>query len=225
MSAGIGTGIYTPREVSRLAGLSSSRVTRWARGYSFRSSGSSRRSEPVIAREPDHTQSLNFLDLVEVLFVKSFLEHGVKMRTIRCAAEKAVELFGTHHPFAVKKFETDGRTVFARLEDRDKSHERILDIVRGQSEFLAVVSRYLKQIDYDYAGEASRWWPLGKSEPIVVDPKLSFGTPVTAAGHVPTFAIFGALTAGESAEKVADWYDIPVREVGAAKKFEQRMAA
>ena len=91
--------------------------------------------------------------------------------------------------------------------------------------FPEVVSQYLKQLDYDVAGEATRWWPLGKLEPVVVDPGLSFGAPVTTDGKVPTRSIFGALTAGETEQSVAKWYGISIDEVRAAEKFEQRLAA
>jgi uncharacterized protein (DUF433 family) len=182
MVTGIGTGIYTSREVSHLTGLSPSRVARWVSGYAFRTGSTIRQSGPLIGRDSDHGPSLTFLDLIEVLFVKAFLEQGVSMRTIRAAAGKAIELFETHHPFAVK-------------------------------------------IDYDVAGEAARWWPLGKKEPVVIDPKRAFGEPVTTSGNVPTRSIFGAISAGETEQSVAKWYGISIDEVRAAEKFEQRLAA
>lgn len=225
MITGIGTGIYTPREVSHLTGLSPSRVTRWVSGYSFRRGETVRQSGPLIVRNSDHGPSLTFLDLVEVLFVRAFLEHGVTMKTIRTAAAKAVDLFKTHHPFAVKRFETDGRAVFARLIQGDPPTEQVMNVVDGQAVFPEVVCRYLKQLDYDVAGEAARWWPLGKTEPVVVDPNVSFGVPVTTEGYVPTQSVFGALRAGETEQSVANWYGISIDEVRAAEKFEQRLAA
>jgi hypothetical protein len=221
----IGTGIYTPREVARLAHIHPSRLTRWTAGYTFQSGGRPHQSPPIVSRERDHGPSLTFLDLIEVLFVKSFLDHGVKMRTIREAASKARELFGKHHPFAIRKFETDGRAIFAVLAKLDKSAEILLNVVDGQTSFASIISMYLKQIDYDPVGEASRWWPLGKDEPIFIDPRFSFGTPLTKTGHVPTNAIHLALKAGDSADDIARWFDIPLGEVRAAEMFQQRMAA
>jgi len=221
----IGTGIYTAREVARFAGLSPSRVVRWMSGYDFKARESVRHANSSIAREADHGPSLTFLDLIEVLFVKSFLEHGVKMRVIREAAQRAVDLFGTHHPFAIKRFETDGRDIFTRLVPKGRATDRMINVVDGQTMFTEVISLYLKQIEYDHLGDAAKWWPLGKAEPVLIDPKVSFGTPITAAGHVPTHAIHCALAAGDSESDVAKWFDIPIEEVRAAEKFQQRLAA
>src|SRR5450631_329365 len=88
VSAGLGRGVYTGRETARLSGLRSERVTRWARGYSFSTpSGAKSSSPPIFAvdRPTDGPLALSFLDLVEILFVRAFLDQGVSMHTIRRA--------------------------------------------------------------------------------------------------------------------------------------------
>jgi uncharacterized protein (DUF433 family) len=209
----IGTGIYTPREVAAFAGIRTRRLKDWL--------SASGKLGPIIAREDDHGPSLTFLDLIEVLFVKSFLDQGVKMRTIHEAAKQAVTLFGHHHPFAVRRFETDGRKIFATLAHKDKATNSMLDVVDNQAVFASVLARYIRQIDYDKLGDASRWWPLGKDQPIFADPEFSFGAPLTKSGHVPTYAIHSALEAGDTAEMVARWFEIPLEEVRAAERFQQ----
>lgn len=218
MGIGIGTGIYTAREVSRLTGLSVRRVNGWISGY---------RSEarPLIGRDPNDGTSLSFLDLIEIRFVHEFLEHGVKMSHIREVSEKAVELFGGDHPFAVRRFETDGKTIFARLEAKKSRKRHVLRVLDGQGAFDKVVSPFFKQIDYRESGDAARWWPLGKRAPVLVDPHISFGAPVTKTGHVPVSAISAAIAAGESRQKVAKWFEIPLRDVNAAAALERHMAA
>jgi len=225
MSA-VGTGIYTPREVARLTGLSVARVSRWVSGYSFKYKTELHHSAPLIASQDKAGSSLTFLDLIEVLFVKAFLEHGVKMWKIRQAAQEAKDEFGTHHPFAVRRFETDGCDIVARIASKGRATDCIVNVINGQTFFTEIISRYLKQIDYNDFGDAFRWWPLGKEAPVFVDPKFSFGTPLTKSGHVPTHAIHCALEAGDSAEDVARWFEIPLEEVRAAEMFhQQRMAA
>src|SRR5258708_2414654 len=109
-----GVGLYSISGVARLAQMKPSSVRRWALGYSYRTrSGDKRHAEPIFGHTFADEIALSFLDLVEILFVKAFRDYGVSMKTIRAAAATGVELFGTDHPFAVKRLETDGRSVFA----------------------------------------------------------------------------------------------------------------
>ena len=150
---------------------------------------------------------------------------GIALLGSFVSAESAVGLLGTHHPFAVQRFETDGRKIFAMLDHKDKAATTMLNVVDGQASFASIIARYMREIDYDKLGDAFRWWPLGKNEPVFADPKFSFGVPLTKSGHVPTRAIHCAIKAGDSPEDVARWFDIPLEEVCAAEKFQRRLAA
>jgi len=225
MAIGVGTGLYTTSEVSRLTGLSRSRVRRWISGYKFKSHGSERRSGPVVLRDAADGDMVTFLDLVEILFVRAFLEHGVTMNEIRRASVKAIELYGGDHPFAVHRFETDGKEIFARISDKRSKRKRILGVVGGHLSFEEVVAPCFKQIDFRASGDAIRWWPLGKRAPVMLDPQIAFGAPVTKTAHVPTFAIGAALASGESPRRVAKWFEIPVRDVKAAGTLERHQIA
>ncbi len=147
------------------------------------------------------------------------------MSHIRKASQKAMELFGKQHPFAVSRFETDGKKIFARVSPIGSQKRHVLGLVDGQSAFDKVISPFFKQIDYRESGDATRWWPLGKREPIFVDPQIAFGAPVTKTAHVPVSAINGALSAGESVARVAKWFEIPLKDVRAAAALERHMAA
>jgi uncharacterized protein (DUF433 family) len=219
MAIGIGTGIYTPREAFRLTGLSVRQVKGWISGYEKIG------ARPLIARDQAGGCILSFLDLIEILFVKSFLSHGVTMNHIRGASKKAMELYGGDHPFAVRRFETDGTKIFATGKTNGSSMKRVLGLIDGQAAFHEVVSPFFKQIEYRGSGDATRWWPLGKEKPILLDPGIAFGAPVTKTAHVPTSAINGALSAGESPARVAKWFEIPLKDVRAAAAFERQMAA
>ncbi|HEY6477924.1 MAG TPA: DUF433 domain-containing protein [Polyangia bacterium] len=219
MSIGVGTGIYRPREASRLTGLSVRRVKGWLHGYD-------RGAGPLIGRDPDDGPSLSFLDLIEILFVNSFLEHGVTMSHIREASRKAMDMAGGQtHPFAISRFETDGRKIFARLSATGSKKKHVVGLVDGQFAFDKAIAPFFKQIDYRASGDATRWWPLGKRAPILLDPNIAFGAPVTKTAHVPASAINGALSAGESATRVAKWFEIPLKDVRAAAALERQMAA
>ena len=123
-----GRGIYLPAQAARLAQLDDDRVRRWIRGYDFTGRrGEKRHSAPLFRRQHEGARlALTFLDLVEVLFVKAFLDHGVTLPTVRLVQREAAEEFGVQHPFCVKRFETDGETIVMRHRD-DAGVERMVD--------------------------------------------------------------------------------------------------
>lgn len=212
----LGFGVYSATEAARLVGLHPDRVRRWVQGYEYLYAGERKRATPVVIRED--RRDLTFADLVEVLFVRAFLEHGVTMPVIRKASTAAKELFGVSRPFSLKRFETDGRSIFARIGS-DSHEDVVLDLAKRQHVFARVIQPYMKQLDYEN-DVAARWWPLGKQEPIVVDPKRAFGAPITAHEGIPTHVLYNAVQAGQSEQQVANWFEVSLDAVQAAVRFE-----
>jgi hypothetical protein len=216
-------GIYSVPDVARLTELDTKRVRRWVAGYVFKGRrGEERRSDPVFQRERAENGGLlmTFLDLVEVLFVKAFVEHGVSMPTIRRVQEEASREFDVRHPFCVRRFETDGETIIERF--MHEGRERLLDRKRLQMVDVTIFNPLIKTLDYERVSlEARRWWPLGKSVPVVLDPAHAFGAAVGAESNVPTATLYAAARANKDVGKVADWYGTNVAEVRAAVAFEE----
>ena len=107
----IGHGIYSVADAARLTKVSRGRISRWLRGYTFRSGEESKASGPVWRSDlpPVEGQlALSFLDLIEVRFVDAFRSKGVPWKTIRSAAQNAMDFFGHDHPFSNERFRTDG---------------------------------------------------------------------------------------------------------------------
>lgn len=221
-----GVGIYSLPEAARLVQMPANTLRRWLQGYRFPAKWSEGASEPIFEPQLPAIEghlALGFLDLVEVLFIRAFREKGVSLPVIRRAAEKAAQLWHTDHPFSVKRLKTDGRSVFADLES-ESGPEGLMDLAKSQFAFESVIQPYLMQVDYD-AETAARWWPLGKSKHVLVDPRFSFGRPVVDTGKVPTSAIYSAFLAQQSEREIAKWFDIPLASVRAAVQFEKSRAA
>lgn len=218
-AAGLGAGVYATGEVAKLAHIAPDRLRRWIYGYGYHPHGKEpRRSKPLVQRPADRT--LTFLDLVEVCFVKAFLDHGVTMPFVRTVQIEAAREFATSHPFCSKRFETDGRTIVERHRD-EAGIERLLDLKRRQFLSPAVFNPLLKSIDYNsVTEEAQRWWPMGRGRLVVIDPAHSFGAATVSKSKVPTRALFGAHLAGENPEDIAEWFAVGVDEVRAAIEFE-----
>ncbi len=222
----VGTGIYSVPEASRLTGVSAARIRRWLRGYRFVSSGSPHKQLPVWSPalpEIDGKLALAFLDLVEIRFVNAFLNQGVTWKVLRKAAARAQDLVGSSHPFSTRKFKTDGRHIFAEVEDAI-GRKSLLELLKSQHYFERVISPYLRDLEFD-GDEPARWWPMGLNRrQIVIDPARSFGQPIIAARGIPTAVLAQAVKAHGSIAEVARWYETDVPSVKAAVKFEQRLS-
>ena len=218
------TPIYEIAETARLTGLSAGRVRRWLRGYEY--VGGRGHQAPVVRRHHEgHSRDASFLDLIELLYVKRFLERGFSLQFLRKALDEAQHLIGADHPFARSHFYSDGREIYLELESRSpRESRRLLQLLAsGQWVIALVILEYAKQIQFDAEGVALCWWPLGKEQPVVLDPTISFGAPVVVSRHVKTSNVYSLYVAERRREKkVADWMQLPIEDVKAAIRFEQQ---
>ncbi len=227
----IGRGIYAPRQVASLVNLAldsdfnEGHFRRWARGYSR----DGKEYAPIII--PDLVEDrdrLTFVEFIELLFVAFFREHDISTEVIRAAACEGARLFKTSHPFAVTRFRTDGKSIFAELEqtgaaDMGLSPQHLVeDLPRLQMVFPDLVEPYFKDIDWGDL-EAEAYWPCGRDGRIVLDPSRSFGQPIDHATGVPTEALYSFVAAGDDPRMIADWYEVPVAAVEAAVRFERAL--
>jgi uncharacterized protein (DUF433 family) len=78
---------------------------------------------------------------------------------------------------------------------------------------------------FDPQGEAIEWTPRPKIAPnVIVHPRIEFGHPVLKHSNIPTDAIAKAVKVEGSAQFVADIFDLQVRHVREAVKFEENLA-
>jgi hypothetical protein len=222
----IGAGVYTIAEASRLTGVSSGRIRRWMKGYEHGSPGDRRTSPPIFAGQLPHSDdfiALSFLDLIEVRFVDAFLSRGVTWRVLRVTHDRAREISGTDHPFCTREFRTDGHSVFTEVS-RNLRESAVLDLFQNQLGFTRVISPYLKGLEFEDQ-VVTRWWPLGRRQPVVIDGARSFGQPIIFKEGVPTAILNRAYLVEDSIERVASWFEVEKRSVRAAVKYESQLAA
>jgi len=173
----------------------------------------------------DDKLALGFQDLLEVRMVDAFRKRGVSWPTLRVAAGSAQKLFGVTHPFSSRRFLTDGRDIFAEINDKS-GEAALLDIVRTQYAFAEVLGPLLHGVEFDEYDQALRWWPLGTKRRVVIDPARSFGQPIVSREGVPTALIAQAYkAANRSITGVAEWYELEARSVRDAIEFERKLAA
>ena len=78
------------------------------------------------------------------------------MQAIRKAAERAATQFNTNYPFAVKRFDTDGKHIFAILSQETDEVGFIEELGKGQLAFDRVVKPLFHKIDYRGGADALR---------------------------------------------------------------------
>ena len=217
-------GLYSIAEASKLTGIDSSSVSRWLQGYHYKRSGKLRGSPPVIVPDYEPVQgkpALSFLDLMELRLVMRFRRHGLSFRKIRIASERAAKIMNFSHPFASRKFMTDGKTILLQIAHEEQDRD-LLDLVKDQYAIEDILSPLLLDgIDFD--GELPTRWSPAKG--IVVDPRHGFGQPIVASCAIPSATLFAAFKAEGSIEKVAKWYEVEPAAVQQAVDFESRAAA
>ncbi len=219
-------GFYTASEAAKLVEFSSpQKVYAWLNGWPRRGAG------PVLLREYEpinKMQELSFLDLIEIRFVRYLRDYKVKFHTLRVAAAEARKLLKTTHPFASERlFTTDGAKIYL-LEIIEKGAKeaddtRALDLISKQYEFYeAIKASLIKGVIFDPKSHmVDRWYPRPERFPeILIDPRIAYGRPATPHG-APAEALYDAWIAEEEDyDAVANWYELPVREVRQAVNFQ-----
>ena len=216
---------YPAAEAGRLVGLSPGRVRRWLRGYGYLHAGAVRRQAPVVRREGARgTSYASFLDLVDLLFVKRFLDHGVSLQRVRAALQEALEILGTSRALR-ETFFTDGSDIYLKVQHKG---DAILELLSGGQWTIApLIEQLSEQIEFDSPGGlARRWYPLGRERHVVLDPSVGFGRPVLVGRGVATANVYDLFRAeNERVEAVRAWWDLTDGEVEAAVEFERHLAA
>lgn len=223
-----GLGLYTIPEAARLAGVQPVELRRWLRGYNSGKGEALRHHPPLWSSEiaGADVDGLSFHDLLEIRFVKAFRELGISLQTIRIAANNAREILESPYPFTCKSFQTDGKTIFAEAL-RESGDLDLLDLRRRQYVFTKIVQPSLYAgIEFGADQRAARWYPMERSKAVVLDPNLAFGKPVVTDTALRTDILYDAwLAEDKDKQRVARLYEVPVKAIETAIRFEQRQAA
>lgn len=218
-----GAGVYTVAVASRLLQERASTIERWAFGYQRRGKEYPAAIATDIPAIGD-SRALTFLELVELMFLQALLSTHLSWPKVREASRVAAKLLKNEkHPFATRRWFADPAALYLSLGQQHG--EELLVEVAGHAQVAMepVLHPYLKQLDFDARGVAQRWFPMGLESPIVLDPRRSFGMPVTVQGGVPTEALAHLHAAGDSIQAIAAWYRVDEAEVEAAIRYEEAL--
>ncbi|MCF4166548.1 hypothetical protein L2U69_12915 [Zavarzinia compransoris] len=222
----VGVGLYDVGEVARLIKAPPRTIRRWMMGYDYVEDGECHHVEPLW--QPDlhsinGTTELSFRDLMELRFVRAFVNAGIGLKAVRACLAQARECIDSDRPFSTGRFRTDGRTIFLQsLNDSDDP--KLLDLRRKQFVFGDVVAQTFKDLDVE-DDTVTRWRPYHGKGSIVVDPARAFGQPIAAASGVPTIVLSDAVKVEESLARVAALYEVDRAVVQDAVRFHEELAS
>ena len=217
--------IYPAAEAGRLVGLSSIRVRRWLKGYKYIYDSEMHIQPPLIRRRGTFgTSYASFLDLIDLLFVKRFVDYGISLQKVRRSLDEATMILRTNH-FANQSFFTNGNNIYLRVKDQG---DAILQLLSGGQWVIAPIIQQLShQIDFDAPTSlARRWFPMGPNGLIVLDPAVSFGRPSIVGRGIATSNIYDFYIAENKRIKhLCYWMDLTPQEAEAAVNFEEHLVA
>ncbi len=214
---------YSYGEADYLANVSRGTSKRWLVGYQYHKDGEARTIPSVTphVREPG---AVSFIDLVEVAAIGRLKgEAGFSLQEIRRIVHASQAYFGVERPLATLKFKVGGGEAFVVMSD-----DTLLEVFgkrRGETAWYQILEPFLEELEYDDTGWATRWWPLGRSQAIVVDPAYAYGLPVVAGSGVRLEVILERTRAGDLPEVVAEDFSLTREQVDRALQFELKRAA
>jgi uncharacterized protein (DUF433 family) len=226
---------YPIAEASRLVGISNGRIARWLRGYEYTyevASGTEIRGgsqEPVVQRTVSEESSyVTFLELIDLLYVKKFLDKNFSLYHIRKLLNDARKYTNIPH-FASSRFLAYGNKIFLDQKKSSKGSNLIALLTGGQFAFREIIEQIGDKIDFENITGyelASRLYPLGKNGDIVIDPRISFGKPTIIGYRITTSNIYDTFL-GENKEikNISKWYKIPAGKIASAVRFETSLVA
>jgi uncharacterized protein (DUF433 family) len=220
---------YSVAETSRLTGIPPWSIKRYLRGYDYKYSVKEKihdgHQPPVVGQSKVNSIYASFLDLVDLLFVKEFLNRRFTLQYLRLALNEAKEYLGTPH-FARSEFYTSGNDIILKLP---KDGNMVALMKYGQFAIPEVIKKISRGLDFENVTEfglAQRWYPKGKRGLIVIDPQISFGRPTLIGHNVATSNIYDLyLGEKEKYEPVSEWFCIPVPKIQTAVQFEHSLWA
>jgi uncharacterized protein (DUF433 family) len=182
--------------------------------------------KPLIQPADKSPVALSFINLIEAHVLGAIRrKHGVDMKAVRRAIDFLKDQFGSKHPLADHKFETNGVDLFV-----ERFGEFISVSEGGQLAVRDLLHARLRRIERDEKGFPLRLYPFTRLEDadqpknIVIDPFVSFGKAVIAGTGVSTDIVAERFKAGESADELAHDYGCVREKIEEAIRCELSLA-
>jgi uncharacterized protein (DUF433 family) len=209
--------MYSFKEVARLSGISVSTVRNWLFGYT----SEDQQVAPLLKASPD-TTCCSFLNLVEVMVAARFRKaEGTKYEIVKRTYENAQKLFSLEYPFASDlRLKSIGGHIVHII--KEKGSYQAIDTPE-QYTLPNLVIEMMEQLEFELE-LASKWYPVGKKIPIVVDPYIYSGVPTIKGRSITVENIEKRFYSGrQSWEFIANDLELDVNVVQEVIRFAPRV--
>ncbi|MFH2095126.1 MAG: DUF433 domain-containing protein [Bacteroidota bacterium] len=212
----LGGGIFTLPDIGQILKIPYNKVHRWIKEY----------WDTILAHDFEQTYSwhdgnsraVSFHTLMELVVFSQLHGSGVKPKKILEAHKELSEKFDTMFPFAsfkvIRNMFSDGSKIYF------KDGEDVIYSMGSHRQLnLKFIVDFFKNIDFGDDELAARFWPMGRENAIVVDPKHQFGQPVIDGTNITADALYSMNKAGDPPKYIAYLYEIEEKQVLDAIEF------
>jgi len=213
--------MYSFAEVAHLAHVSVSTVRNWLLGYAT----ATRAVSPLIKSHQEDNKACSFLELIEIVVAAGFRKEEHKsFKTVRSAYDNARKTYQLRYPFASIELKGIGGHIVHIMRIPEDASLPALDQLE-QFTLPGLVQQILtEQIEYELE-LASKWYPVGRKIPIVVDPQVSSGLPVVKDRGITVEAIHRRFTkANQKMDFIAKDFDLDLGTVEEVIRYAERVA-
>lgn len=218
---------YTVSEAAHYLLIPRATLASWVAGRPYPTRAGIKFFRPVLLLPERRNHQLSFVNLVEAHVLNAIRhEHNIAFDKVRKSVEYLRRQFGSKHPLAEYKFETDGIDLFVQ-----RYGELINTSREGQMAMREVLHWFLHRVERDESGFPVKLYPFTRKatpdapKTIVIDPRLSFGRPVIAGSGIPTSIVAERYKAGDSIQQLAQDYSRPACDIEEAIRCELQLEA
>jgi uncharacterized protein (DUF433 family) len=211
--------LYSLAEISYFFRIPKTTLHAWTRPSKM----SGKPIRPLIELADRENALFSFYNLAEAHILSMTTRfHGVKTSAVRRAMEHLREesIHDLPHPLLSDKFLTDGRHIWIReLEKR-------IDLTQfGQLGLAPILDTYLERIIRDDSNRPLKVFPIRQTGKVVsITPTVSSGRPIVEGTGIPVATLYNRFKAGDSADDLAEDYEISEDQVKGAIDYIEQLA-
>ena len=209
----IGLGIFTIPDIASILNLKPSKVNSLLNEY-WDKRFASQYGEKYSWKVHDN-KAVSFHTLVEFYIFFQLKEAGVPTQKILDAHSQLSVRFDTAFPFAsskiIDKMTSVGKRIVFEINKND-----IINLDSTKQLNLKFIKQFAQNLDFDKNNLANKFYPLGKSNSVIVDPEHQFGQPVLKNTNIYPQTIYNLHKSKESKKFIAESYEISLKQVNDA---------